>query len=187
MARKKLDLTYITNDSKRKTTLKKRKIGLIKKMNEISTLCGIEACAIIYTPNDPQPEVWPSELEVQRVLSKFMEMSEQKQSRKMLNQESLLKQIISKSQHQLTRQRNENRKKEMTHLMFQYLSVGRVFDNPSLVDLNDLSWLIDQKLNEIKKKMTMIQIQEVAPVTENEGEQGYMHHVQGPESKINII
>ncbi|ESW18865.1 hypothetical protein PHAVU_006G077400 [Phaseolus vulgaris] len=187
MARKKLDLTYITNDSKRKTTLKKRKHGLIKKMNEISTLCGIESCAIIYSPNDPQPEVWPSESEVQRVLSKFMEMSEQKQSRKMLNQESLLKQIIIKSQQQLTRQRNENRKKEMTHLMFQYLSIGKVFDNPSLIDLNDLSWLIDQNLNEIKKKMTMIQIQEVSSVTENGGEHGFMHHVQGRESKIDTL
>ncbi|KAG2394998.1 hypothetical protein LR48_Vigan09g135900 [Vigna angularis] len=156
-------------------------------MNEISTLCGIEACAIIYSPNDPQPEVWPSEPEVQRVLSKFMEMSEQKQCRKMLNQESLLKQIIIKGQQQLTRQRNDNRKKEMTHLMFQYLNVGRVYDNPSLIDLNDLSWLIDQNLNEIKKKMTMIQIQEGAPVTENGGERGHMHHAQGPENRTDTI
>ncbi|QCD91395.1 Transcription factor [Vigna unguiculata] len=102
MARKKLDLTYIINDSKRKTTLKKRKHGLIKKMNEITTLCGIEACAIIYSPNDPQPEVWPSEPEVQR-------------------------------------------------------------------------------------KITMIQIQEGAPVTENGEEHGYMHHVQGLENNIDTI
>jgi len=152
-------------------------------MKEISTLCGIEGCAIIYSPNDPQAEVWPSESEVQRVLSKFMEMSEQKQCRKMLNQESLLKQIIIKAQQQLTRQRNENRKKEMTHLMYQYLSVGRVFDNPSLIDLNDLSWLIDQNLNEIKKKMTIMQVQEVTPVTKN----GCMHRVHGQESKIDTI
>ncbi|KAG4923561.1 hypothetical protein AAZX31_18G052900 [Glycine max] len=183
MARKKLNLTYITNDPKRKTTLKKRKNGLMKKMNEISTLCGIESCAIIYSPNDPQPEVWPSDSGVQRVLSRFMEMSEVKQSRKMLNQENLLRQMINKGQQQLTRQRNQNRKKEMTNLMFQYLTAGKIFGNPSLVDLNDLSWLIDQNLNEIEKKITMLQIQEVTPVIEN-GEQEHMHHVQGLESNM---
>ncbi|KAG4387242.1 hypothetical protein AAZX31_11G186100 [Glycine max] len=182
MARKKLNLTYIPNDSKRKTTLKKRKNGLMKKMNEISTLCGIETCAIIYSPNDPQPEVWPSDSGVQRVLSRFMEMPEVRQSRKMLNQESFLRQMITKGQQQLTRQRNENRKKEMTNLMLQYLTAGKVVGNPSLVDLNDLSWLIDQNLNEIEKKITMLQIQEVViPVIENEG---HMNHVQGLESNM---
>ncbi|XP_020211435.1 agamous-like MADS-box protein AGL80 [Cajanus cajan] len=187
MTRKKVDLTYITNDSKRKTTFKKRKIGLIKKMNEISTLCGIEACAIIYNPNDPQPEVWPSDAGVQMVLSRFRRMSELKQNKKMLNQESLLKQIVIKSQEQLKRLRSENRKKEMSHLIFQYLTIGGIFDNPSLIDLNDISWLIDHNLNEIEKKINRIQIQEVTPMIENEGERGFMHHVQGLESDMNTF
>ena len=67
--------------------------------------------------------------------------------------------------------------------MLQYLTAGKVVGNPSLVDLNDLSWLIDQNLNEIEKKITMLQIQEVTPVIEN-GEQEHMHHVQGLESNM---
>lgn len=136
-------------------------------MNEISVLCGIEACAIIYTPNDPHPEIWPSNLGVQRVLSKFRGMPELKQRKMMLNQESLLRKIIIKGQEQLKRQRNENRKKEMTHLMFQYLTFRKIFDNPSLMDFTDLSWAIDQNLNEIEKKINRIQIQEVTPIIEN--------------------
>ncbi|KAE9594497.1 putative transcription factor MADS-type1 family [Lupinus albus] len=51
MTRKKLNqLTYIVSDAKRKATYKKRKASLIKKIDQISTLCGIEACAIIYGP-----------------------------------------------------------------------------------------------------------------------------------------
>ena len=70
----------------------------------------------------------------------------------------------------------------MTNLMLQYLTAGKVVGNPSLVDLNDLSWLIDQNLNEIEKKITMLQIQEVViPVIENEG---HMNHVQGLESNM---
>ncbi|KAJ6434469.1 hypothetical protein OIU84_018060 [Salix udensis] len=56
MTRKKVKLAYITNDSARKATFKKRKKGLMKKVSELSTLCGIEACAIICSPYDAQPE-----------------------------------------------------------------------------------------------------------------------------------
>ncbi|RDX88810.1 Agamous-like MADS-box protein AGL80, partial [Mucuna pruriens] len=187
MTRKKVDLMYITNASKRKITLKKRKNGLIKKMDEISTLCEIEACAIIYTPNDPKPEVWPSDSGVKRVISRFRGLSELKQSKKMLNQESLLRQMITKAQEQLRKQRNENRKKEMTHLMFQYLTLGKIFDNPSLIDLNDLLWLINLNLNEIEKNINKIQIQEVTPIIENGGPQGHLHHVQGLETNMDTV
>ncbi|KAK7401129.1 hypothetical protein VNO78_12445 [Psophocarpus tetragonolobus] len=53
--------------------------GLIKKIDEISILCGIETCAIIYTPNNPWPEVWPSDWGVQSVLSRFRTVSELEQ------------------------------------------------------------------------------------------------------------
>ncbi|KAK7302125.1 hypothetical protein RJT34_13005 [Clitoria ternatea] len=34
--------------------------GLMKKVQEISVLCGIDACAIIYGPNDLEPNIWLS-------------------------------------------------------------------------------------------------------------------------------
>ena len=74
MTRKKVKLAYISNDSARKATFKKRKKGLMKKVSELSTLCGIEACAIVYSPYDAQPEVWPSPITVQLMLSQFKNM-----------------------------------------------------------------------------------------------------------------
>ncbi|MBA0729100.1 hypothetical protein Golax_025374 [Gossypium laxum] len=56
MIRKKVKLAYITNDSSRKGNYRKRKKGLMRKMSELSTLCGIGACAIIYSPYESQPE-----------------------------------------------------------------------------------------------------------------------------------
>ncbi|KAK8520257.1 hypothetical protein V6N12_004212 [Hibiscus sabdariffa] len=48
---KKEKLAYITNDAARKTTYKKRVKGLVKKVIELTTLCGIEeACAVFYSP-----------------------------------------------------------------------------------------------------------------------------------------
>ncbi|CAI8616731.1 unnamed protein product [Vicia faba] len=157
MTRKKVKLAFITNDSSRKATFKKRKKGLMKKVSELSTLCGIDACAIIYSPYDPQPEVWPSQPGVQRVLNKFRRMPELEQSKKMVNQESFLKQRIEKAKDQLTKQRKDNREKEMTHLMFQYLSGGNnAMNNISMADLNDMAWLIDQYLKEINRRVEML-------------------------------
>ncbi|KAL0464319.1 UNVERIFIED_CONTAM: Agamous-like MADS-box protein [Sesamum latifolium] len=103
MTRKKVTLAYITNDSERKASFKKRKKGLIKKVSELSTLCGVDACAIIYSQYDQEPEVWPSPLGAQAVLARFRKLSEMDQTRKMVNQESFTRQRIKKAEDQLRR------------------------------------------------------------------------------------
>ncbi|PQM37957.1 agamous-like MADS-box protein AGL80 isoform X1 [Prunus yedoensis var. nudiflora] len=116
---KKVSLTYITNDSARKATFKKRKKGLMKKANELSTLCDIQACVIIYSQYESHPEVWPSPLGVQHIVSQFRSLPEMDQSKKMVNQETFLRQRIVKAKEQLKKLRKENREKEMSRVMFQ--------------------------------------------------------------------
>ncbi|XVE89494.1 hypothetical protein DITRI_Ditri20bG0001100 [Diplodiscus trichospermus] len=152
MTRKKVKLAYIANDSARKATYKKRKKGLMKKVSELSTLCGIEACAIIYSPYESQAEVWPSPMGVQRVLSKFKNLPEMDQSKKMVNQESFLRQRIAKANEQLRKQCKDNREKEMTQVMFQTLT-GKGLHRLNIMDLNDLGWLIEQNLKDIHKRV----------------------------------
>ncbi|XP_057951046.1 agamous-like MADS-box protein AGL80 [Malania oleifera] len=153
MTRKKVKLAYITNDSARKATFKKRKKGLMKKVSELSTLCGIDACAIIYSPYDSQPEVWPSPAGAHRVLSKFRKMPEMEQSKKMVNQESFLRQRISKARDQLKKQLKENREKEVANLMYRALAGKASLHALSLPDLHDLGWLLDHYLNDIHRRM----------------------------------
>lgn len=153
MTRKKVKLAFITNDASRKATYKKRKKGLMKKVNELSTLCGIDVCAIMYSPYDSQPEVWPNTMGVQRVLAQFKRMPEMEQSKKMMNQESFIKQRIVKENEQLKKQIRDNREKEMTEVMYQCLTGKLGLDNLMLPDLNDLGWLIEQKMKEINKRI----------------------------------
>ena len=47
MGRKKVKLAFIANNTKRITTFRKRKKSLMKKAEELNTLCGIEACTIV--------------------------------------------------------------------------------------------------------------------------------------------
>ncbi|KAF1891100.1 hypothetical protein Lal_00001417 [Lupinus albus] len=71
-------------------------------MDQITTLCGIEACAIISGPNELHPQVWPPHFGVQRVIYKFMKMPETDQGMKMLLiHESFLNQSFMKTLEKL--------------------------------------------------------------------------------------
>ncbi|PWA71529.1 transcription factor, MADS-box [Artemisia annua] len=136
MTRKKVKLAFITNDSARKATFKKRKKGLMKKAQ-----------------NEAQPEVWPSNIGVQRVLAQFKRMPEMEQSKKMVNQESFIRQRITKANEQLKKQIYENREKEMIEVMYQCLAGKGSITNLILPDLNDLGGLVDQTLKDVNRRI----------------------------------
>ncbi|XP_071728576.1 agamous-like MADS-box protein AGL80 [Rutidosis leptorrhynchoides] len=149
MTRKKVKLAFIANDSARKATFKKRKKGLMKKVHELSTLCGIDACAIIYSPYESQPEVWPNNIGVQRVLAQFKRMPLMEQSKKMVNQESFIRQRITKTSEQLKKQIKENLEKEMNEVMYRCLTGKGSIENLILTDLNDMGRLVDRTIKDI--------------------------------------
>ncbi|XP_058766872.1 agamous-like MADS-box protein AGL80 [Vicia villosa] len=157
MTRKKLKLAFIEKDTARKLAYKNRKNSLLKKVDELTTLCGINACAIIFGPYDPQPEIWPSSSGVQDVLSKFLTTPEFDQRKKMVTQESFLKQRVEKAEKKLRQQLRDNKEKETTMLMFQSLNAGGIVPNDSSVaGLNDLTWMIDKNLREIGRRIESI-------------------------------
>uniref|UniRef100_A0AAU7LJC2 MADS15 n=1 Tax=Hippophae rhamnoides TaxID=193516 RepID=A0AAU7LJC2_9ROSA len=152
MTRKKVKLEYITNDTARKSTFKKRKKGFLKKIDELKTLCDIDTCAIIYSPYDSQPEVFPSPMGAQRVITNFKRMPQMEQCKKMVNQEGFIKQRISKINDQVKKLIKDNREKEMTRVMFQSM-IGMGLHGLNMLDFNDLNWLISQNLKDIQKRM----------------------------------
>ncbi|TXG57942.1 hypothetical protein EZV62_015771 [Acer yangbiense] len=72
MTRKKVNLSLIANDSARKASLKKR-----------------------ISPDDRQPVMWPTRLEVQEIVARFHNMLEMEQNKKMENQETYLQERVS--------------------------------------------------------------------------------------------
>ncbi|XP_009365773.1 agamous-like MADS-box protein AGL80 [Pyrus x bretschneideri] len=156
MSRKKVKLAYIQNHPTRNLTFKKRKKGFMKKMSEITTLCDVEACAVVYGQNDTQPEVWPSPSGVQSTYAKFRTMPSMEQTKKQLNMEAFLRQQIEKAKDQLRKQKKENREKEMSILMSQCLT-GRSLQDLNMGDLNDLGWVVDHKVEEINRKVQKVQ------------------------------
>ncbi|XP_030511640.2 agamous-like MADS-box protein AGL80 [Rhodamnia argentea] len=152
MTRKKVTLTYIANDGARKAAFKKRKKGLMKKVSELSTLCGIEACAIIYSRYQAEPEVWPSTLGTRRAIARFKNMSEMDQAKRMVNQQGFIRQRIVKAEEQLKKQLRENREMEICQVMYRAL-VGQPLQGLTILDLNDLGWMLEKTGKEIEERI----------------------------------
>ncbi|XP_027087159.1 uncharacterized protein [Coffea arabica] len=63
MGRAKARMEMITNKKARRVAFEKRRKGLEKKARELSTLCGVRICLIVFGPVDDdqtiEPRVWP--------------------------------------------------------------------------------------------------------------------------------
>nr|AIZ95421.1 MADS25 [Apostasia odorata] len=152
MARKKVTLAWISNDATRRATLKKRRRGLMKKVKELSILCDVRACAIVYSPHEPQPEVWPSVAEAARILARFRSMPEIEQSKKMLDQESFLRQRVARLHDQLRRLERENHELEAAAVLRECLAGGSLLDL-RIEELASLAWMLEHKAKVVQERI----------------------------------
>jgi len=90
-------------------------------VDELTTLCGIDVCAILYSEFHSGPEVWPSPLEIQRIITKFKNYSAFEQGKKKLNQESYLLDKIMKSNEKLVKVERIYWEMEKSLILFQCL------------------------------------------------------------------
>ncbi|XP_021771891.1 agamous-like MADS-box protein AGL80 [Chenopodium quinoa] len=157
MTRNKVKLEFITNDSARKATFNKRKKGLFKKVSELTTLCGVDACAIIYSPYAPSAEVWPSQAGAHSVLKRFKNLSQDDQGKKMLDQEKYLKQRIAKAEQLLEKLKKNNREKEINNIMYECLNGTRNLEGLNLEDTMDLCMLARKTSKEINERIVSLE------------------------------
>ncbi|KAL9233046.1 hypothetical protein vseg_008088 [Gypsophila vaccaria] len=157
MARKKVRLHYIENDTARRVTYKKRVKGVLKKTQELSVLCGVDACAVVYGPYDQVPIVWPSsETEAGRILMEFRRKPDIDQTQRKFNQETFLKQSVTKSEERLLRLQRRNRELEMENTTSELLC-GTPIQQVPFSDFGDLIWVIDDKLRTIQHRMRVLE------------------------------
>ncbi|KAI5659261.1 hypothetical protein M9H77_28054 [Catharanthus roseus] len=115
--------------------------------SELTTLCGINACTIIYNKFDSELDVWPNTLAAEQVISQFKRSPEMMKERKMLNQEAYLRERIMKLKEQLNKQLSKNHEKDLVELMIKcFLIDERDLDKLSPTDLDDLEEKIEKKI-----------------------------------------
>ncbi|XP_042455008.1 agamous-like MADS-box protein AGL80 [Zingiber officinale] len=156
MGRKKVKLAWITNDATRRATFEERKKGLVKKVSELARLCGVEACLVVYGPQDAaeaEPEVWPSPAETARVATRFNSMPEMVRWRWMTNPEGFLRQRVAKLQDQLRRQDLENRELEVRLFAHEIMAGGRSLDDAGFEDAVGLAYVMNMKLNLVQNRV----------------------------------
>jgi len=126
----------------------------MKKANELSTLCGVEVCVIIYGENYGQAAVWPSTIGLERVLHKFESLPELKRNKKMVDLYSFWMQRIEKAKEKYEKAMMENKKKEMTNFIRQFIPT-RIYNvgDLSLNDINYLATLIDDNMKEVDQRL----------------------------------
>ena len=152
MARKRVKLQWVEDNAARKAMYKKRVKGLMKKVRELSTLCGVDACLITYSPYQPVPEVWPSPTVVEQVVASFRNLPKNDRIKKVLNQEIFIWQRILKARVEAMKQLMKNRKREIENLRTQCLG-GRLLEGLESKDVLDLTWAIDNQLEAVKKRI----------------------------------
>ncbi|KAK0583760.1 hypothetical protein LWI29_002634 [Acer saccharum] len=156
MTRKKVNLSWIVKDSARKASLKKRTVGLLKKVSELSTLCRVEAFVIIYSPDDRQLVMWPTHSEVQEKLTRFNNMPEMERTKKMENQETYLKERVRKLEEQFDQQQKKNMELKVSNLMHNVYE-GNFLDEMNITDLESLVQFVNEKRTIIKIKLELRQ------------------------------
>ncbi|XP_010513520.1 PREDICTED: MADS-box transcription factor PHERES 2-like [Camelina sativa] len=154
--RKKVKLSLIENATTRRKTFLKRKEGLLKKVDELATLCDVKACAVVYSPYQSTPEVWPSREGVEEVVSNFMECSVRERTKNMVDQETFVRQSIAKENEHLNKLREENRNSQIKEFMFGCLEGKMEAHHLDGRDKRDLKSFVDKYLNVITHKIEIL-------------------------------
>ncbi|KAL6961965.1 hypothetical protein U1Q18_036923 [Sarracenia purpurea var. burkii] len=142
---------FIADERVRRQTLRKRKVGLLKKLSEIKTLCCVDACAVIYTKpggggGEGDPDAWPSPSEARLQLQRFSDLPVLKQAANMMNQEKFLGHNILRLGKNLEREKKKSRWVEVEKMMMKGLVENDLQGFGSLEDLKDVDYLLEEKI-----------------------------------------
>ncbi|CAI9103364.1 OLC1v1001829C1 [Oldenlandia corymbosa var. corymbosa] len=161
MTRRKVRLAYIVNPSDRKASYKKRKRGLMKKVKELSTLCGIDAAAVLYGPYDEKPEVWPEDpTALNQVLARFKAVPASEKGKRMVDQEIFTRQRIEKTKEQIQKIMRDSRETEIRLFIDQCLSGENNPESLKSHDCNDVGFILKRNVAEITRRLAVLKKQD---------------------------
>lgn len=156
MAKYKTKLQLISNEPKRRVIFKKRKETLFRKLNELATLCGVIACALVYDCSANKMYVWPSPEEANLVLQKFQTLPAKRQGQFMMDQEDFMNKRIFRLQRRIERQRMKNQALEEKLILNEYL-IGNNLHGSSPENLREFGCLLGKKMNFIKNRIEFLE------------------------------
>ncbi|KAL4325008.1 hypothetical protein GQ457_11G031670 [Hibiscus cannabinus] len=159
---KKVELAWNTNQSARRASLRKQRVGLLKKVEEFTTLCGIKACLGMYSPGEQEPMAWPSLDEAEELIKKFHFIPEHERSKKTMTMEMYMAEQLSKVHSDLEKLNKKNKEAEARQFMLQ-MHHGKMLDDFYVHELEELIWFGDKEDNH-KETYVPLQPSRLGPV-----------------------
>ncbi|CAH8306699.1 unnamed protein product [Eruca vesicaria subsp. sativa] len=153
MGRRKVTHQLISDNSTRRVTFRKRKHGLLKKLNELTILCGLRACAIIYSVYEEGPEVWPNRKEVRVLLKKLRALPEKKQTKFMMDQKDLMTRMIQDAKKKLEKEQMHSRAMELGLIA----SSTDMHDADYSEDLIKAADVVEKKIKVIRERIKAVE------------------------------
>ncbi|KAK2386013.1 agamous MADS-box protein AGL82 [Trifolium repens] len=155
MGRGRISMELIQKEKSRKLTFQKRKKGLLKKAHELSTLCGVDVCIILYAPNFEgqgynEPETWPNKNpeKVQRILQKYYNTTIDRRP-KIYDAQEYFKERMKKVEFDISKVR-----KQMLRIM--YPTWDESFNSLGDEQMRLFASTLDTKLDACNQKMNML-------------------------------
>ncbi|XP_057792196.1 agamous-like MADS-box protein AGL80 [Salvia miltiorrhiza] len=149
MGRGKLNMELISNEKSRNITLKKRKEGLIRKMQEFTTLCDVKACMIIYTPNQIEAEIWPQNADqVHRIIDIYKSKAKDS-GNKSFGVPDFFHERKRKIEEELAKLRRKN-------LEAKYPTVPALLNVATETQLTHFSLLLADKAKYVRSRLQML-------------------------------
>ncbi|XP_019085613.1 PREDICTED: MADS-box transcription factor PHERES 2-like [Camelina sativa] len=155
--RRKTKYSLIEDEASRKRSFIKRKKGMMKKLAQLSTLCDIKTCAVIYSPYNPDPEAWPSREGAEKVISDFMEVPMDDRNKRSFDQERFLRVRIAKEEAKLQKMRTGNQNFEIQNIMFGCLKGEIDVHKLGEKDIQDLNSFIDTYINKLTCRQNLME------------------------------
>lgn len=153
MPRSKVKLAWIVNDNARKTTSKRSRQSLKKKMREIATLCDVGGFIIVYDPATGEPSTWPEPPLLQQLIARYQSIPFPERLAKMTDQETYLKEKVAKFKDRINRIERENFEVEVNDIMHQITQNGKPFHTFDDRELINLLLFTEEKMKEIQKRI----------------------------------
>ncbi|CAH2035233.1 unnamed protein product [Thlaspi arvense] len=164
MARTKL--VVVTDENSRANMLKKKWVGLVRMISQLTILCDVKACLIMVSHKKAEQMVWPSFEVAQGLSYKLFALPEFEKKKKETTLESYLKEKTKKVCNQLKRIQKKNKEYKIGQLMMQVDGDHTPADR----NLNEIYELISFSKDKIMHLRKML---------------GFMHHSPLAEAPVN--
>ncbi|XP_009788319.1 agamous-like MADS-box protein AGL70 [Nicotiana sylvestris] len=149
MGRRKIGMELIKNERSRNSTYQKRKKGLEKKANELSTLCQVKLCMIIYGPKDSEPTIWPDKDTIQSLIDSYRARSDDDQRLRTHDLSFYFRDLTRKVEIESSKLRKKN-------FEAKYPTWDQLYDNLSSDQLKQLSALLGAKIEFMKQRLEFL-------------------------------